>query len=186
MFVKEMNELTERGLEVYHKGLKRNVLVKLRLCAYICDCPDKGKRLGALTGGTHCQRFGCASDSISTIHKLVCCDCCFQKLLLNQSVGSAATTSCAAGCFAFDPELVEYDVPDKYPVGLSDGNSGRKLKMKRVSFSSMRIAVQTAFAHVSVGEWTPRDGREELAYHRQPAAPRLSGGVSAAPRPLRW
>ena len=154
MLVKEINKLTTEGEVMYHKKWDCNVRVVLKLYSYLCDRPDKGKRLQMLTGAPYCQRFGYTANLPSCINEVVCCRDCVKKLMDDLPLCSEEGERECKKCFAFDSRHISYKMPADYPKReISDSVDG-KLRMKKVSFRTMKEAVKKSFENAVQKKWS--------------------------------
>ena len=156
MLVNEINDLNDNDFFVYHNGLQRIVNIRVELYAFLCDRPDKGKRLNLLTGGNYCPRFGFSGDHNQIIEKIVCCDNCFDILRNNKSSSgsksSSAQQQCSNGCFAFDYRLMEFKPPPEFPDELT--NENKNISVMPLTFVTLQAAVKKGFESIRDGVWT--------------------------------
>lgn len=145
---------------VYHK--KWNRIVQVRVCTYafLADCPEKGHRTGSITGGTYGLQYSVAGDHNQIIDKVVCCESCYQKFLLNHYINNTDVQKCVK-CYLFNVDDIKYTAPESYPINKLPHND-YMLPFKQITFNSMSEACKSAFEDVSNGDWTKKTSRLTL------------------------
>ena len=119
----------------------------------LCDRPNKAKQTGTLLGGTCGLLYGHVGKYSQIIDKVVCCARCYIKLLRKESVGSNAVTKCN-NCYSFDLSLMEYAAADNYPTDQLLDSSIRILKVKKITFATLKAACRVGFTGVSKSGWS--------------------------------
>jgi hypothetical protein len=107
MFADKIKDMTQNPFLVYSREHKCIVDVKLKLYAFLCDRPDKSKRLEMLAGGNSHACWLYCGEYYDAIDQAVLCACCFSKLLMNDDIGSKAPTPCGV-CYSLDFKLMKF------------------------------------------------------------------------------
>ena len=77
--------------------------------------PDKAHSTGTMMGGTYHLFYGCTGKFSTIINKFVCCDQCYNKMLLKEIIGSDGTTTCR-NWYSLDISLMEHEPDDNFPT----------------------------------------------------------------------
>ena len=161
--VKELNCLSS-GLRtdgspfvVYHQKLQRLVRVQTCVYSYLCDRPDKGKRTGTMTGGSHNLIYGSTGNFGQIMHKIgLCRYTCYPELLkCEKTSNTLCSRNCSMGCLKFDLTKMKYDAPEEYPENALNSDKN-KIPVKRISFSSLKKACHIAFEKISHNMWNKK------------------------------
>ena len=104
-------------------------------------------------GGTYHLLYGCTGKFSTIIDKVVCCDECYNKLLLRDNIGNDGTTTCNH-CYSLDISLMEYETDENYAKDQLCSPDENKLKFKRITFESLLAACHVDFKGVSTDNWT--------------------------------
>jgi hypothetical protein len=147
MFVEEMNEMTQNSFLVYSRKHKCIVDVKPKLYAFLCDRPDKSKRLSMLYGGNTHACWSYCGEYKDVIDKAILCTSCFSQLLKNEDIGSNAGTPCCV-CYSLDFKLMKYEAnTTEYPKDMITSPDGW-LPFQKVTIDHMTTACLTGFSRI--------------------------------------
>ena len=150
----EVNEINEKPFLVYSKKHSCIVDVKLKLYAFLCDRPDKSKRLQMLNGGNTHACWSYCGEYKNAIARSVLCQGCFTKLLNNEPIGSRSSTVCDF-CYCLDFTLMKSTKHDDYPTEMLPPST-TLLPFKKVTIDSMKAACRIGFEQIKNKAWNQK------------------------------
>ena len=166
-FADQINSMNNSPFLVFSREHNCIVDVKPKLYAFLCDRPDKSKRLQLLNGGNTHACWSYSGEYYNAIDRSVLCQYCFSQLMKNEAIGSDASTPCNI-CYSLDFDLMKYlphpdypkemITPEERPVGevATAVSHPLLLPFKKITIEGLKAACRVGFAQIKNKLWSQK------------------------------